>query len=233
MILDIEYNDTKGSSLKIMAKELPAIPAAKKRETSITIPGRDGTIYITDGAYESTEIKVKFNFIEMEDKWDERWGVAKKWLAPRNKHLKFSSDPEHFYKISKVELEDAEHTSARICNFTAAFKTTDGLRYLEAGQNEHTIDEVTWNPYEISYPIYKIYGEGMCELVMNGKCMTANVGQNLIIDTERKIAYREDGTLINTTVKGNYDELLLMEGENKISITAGFDFRIIPNWRCL
>ena len=86
---------------------------------------------------------------------------------------------------------------------------------------------------EISYPIYKIYGEGFCELVVNGKCMTSNVGQNLIIDTERKIAYREDGVLINTMVKGNYDELLLVEGENKISITAGFDFRIIPNWRCL
>lgn len=233
MILDVEYNDTKGSSLKIMAKELPEIPAPKKRETSITIPGRDGTIYTTDDAYESTEIKVQFNFIEAENKWDERWGVAKKWLSPRNKHLKFSSDPEHFYRISKVELDDAEHTSARICNFTSTFTTLDGLRYLEEGQNEHTIDEVKWNPYEISYPIYKIYGEGYGELVVNGNCMAANIGQNLIIDTERKIAYREDGVLLNTMVKGNYDELLLMEGKNEISITAGFKFKIIPNWRCL
>ena len=90
-----------------------------------------------------------------------------------------------------------------------------------------------FNPYEISHPIYKIYGEGQCELNVNGNVISANVGQNLIIDTERKLAYREDGTLRNTNVTGNYEELFLQERENKIMITDGFELKIVPNWRCL
>ena len=47
MILDVEYNNILSSSLEVYAKELPNIPTAQRRETEITIPGRDGTIYTT------------------------------------------------------------------------------------------------------------------------------------------------------------------------------------------
>ena len=63
--------------------------------------------------------------------------------------------------------------------------------------------------------------------------MTANVGQNLVIDTERELAYREDGTLSNTAISGDYEELFLQEGENSVTITEGFELKIIPNWRRL
>lgn len=115
----------------------------------------------------------------------------------------------------KVELEDAEHTTARIGVFKADFLTLDGLRYLKEGQNEHTAEDVVFNPYEISHPIYKITGEGKCTLIVNGKPMIANVGQNLVIDTDRMIAFRKDGTLNNTAVSGEYENLYLMEGKMK------------------
>lgn len=185
------------------------------------------------GGYESTEIKIDFNYIGPSDKWDERWGCAKKWLSARNKMLRLGSDPDHFYKILKVSADDAEHTSERIGNFTATFQTKDGLRYLLEGLNEHAAENVSFNPYEISHPIYKISGEGNCSLIVNGKKMSADVGQNLTIDTDRKIAYRADGTLSNTAVSGDYEDLFLQEGENEISITDGFNLKIIPNWRCL
>lgn len=70
-------------------------------------------------------------------------------------------------------------------------------------------------------------------LSVNGEKMVANVGQNLTIDTGRKLAYREDGTLSNTSVAGDYDDLILIEGRNKIKITDGFELKVIPNWRCL
>lgn len=233
MILDIEYNEMLGTSIGVVVKTLPSIPAAKKREKSITIPGMDGTIYTTDGEYESTEIEIPFNFIGDEEKWDERIGMARKWLSARNKKMRLSSDPEHFYRVQKVELDEAEHTTARICNFSATFVTLDGLRYLVEGQQEYSANEVKFNPYEISHPLYKIYGEGQCELNVNGNVIRANVGQNLIIDTERKLAYREDGTLRNTNVTGNYEELFLRERDNEIMITDGFELKIVPNWRCL
>lgn len=60
-----------------------------------------------------------------------------------------------------------------------------------------------------------------------------NVGQNLTIDTDRQLAYRSDGTLNNTAVTGNYEDLVLVEGDNKVTITDGFDLKVIPYWRYL
>lgn len=232
-MMEVEYNGISGSSMEIYAKELPSMPTAVRKESSIEIPGSDGTMYLLDGGYESTEIKISFNFIGKSEDWENRLGKARKWLSGRNKKLRLGTDPGHFYKILKVQMDEAEHTSERICNFTATFTTKDGLRYLDKGQHPHSAEEVKRNPYEISYPIYKIYGEGRCSLMVNGKRMEADVGQNLTIDTDRKLAYREDGTLSNTAVFGDYDDLVPQEGMNDIAITDGFELEVIPNWRCL
>lgn len=42
-----------------------------------------------------------------------------------------------------------------------------------------------------------------------------------------------DGTLNNTAVTGNYEDLVLIEGDNKVTITDGFDLKVIPYWRYL
>lgn len=137
-----------------------------------------------------------------------------------------------FYKITYVELDDNERTSERIGNFTAIFHTLDGLQYSVDGAMEYDIEDVCWNPYIECHPTYKIAAEGMCTLKINGKTMTANVGQNLTIDTDRMIAYREDGTLNNTKVSGNYEDMYLQPGNNKIEFYGG-NLKVIPNWRCL
>ena len=60
--------------------------------------------------------------------------------------------------------------------------------------------------------------------------MTADVAGDLMIDTDRMMAYKKDGTVKNTTVSGDYDSLILNPGENTVSITAGFSLMVIPNW---
>ena len=112
-------------------------------------------------------------------------------------------------------------------------KTVDGLKYLINGMNEYDISEINKNPYLMSKPIYKIKGEGICTISVNGKTVKANVGQNLTIDTELMIAYREDGTMNNTAITGDYESLYLPEGDLSVTATSGFDVKIIPNWRCL
>lgn len=71
----------------------------------------------------------------------------------------------------------------------------------------------------------------MCTIEVNGKMVTANVGQNMIIDTERMVAYREDGSLQNTKMTGDYEDLYFRNGEIEVAVSVGFDLRIIPNWR--
>ena len=232
MYQDVEYGGIRGSSLKIYARERPSIPAARVRREGIVIPGRDGMVYQSDGTFEPTDIPVRFNYIGKETQWSERWRAAQRWLAKENAKLRFSDDDGYFFWIDHVELDENERTTGRIGNFTATFTTRDGLYYLNSGLREHSKEEIQWNPYETSHPLYKITGEGMCTLEVNGNQMTANVGQNLTIDTDRMVAYRQDGTLQNTAVTGKYEDLYLTEGEIDIGISTGFDLKIIPNWRC-
>lgn len=231
MIQDIEYNGICGSSMKVFSMERPAIPAAKPKRESIVIPGL-GTVYRKTGEYEPTEIPVKMNYVGDEEKWADRWRKIQKWLAAEMGILRFSDDAGYFFKIAHVELDENERPSARIGRFIATFVTRDGLYYPNSGQREYSPDEIIWNPYEISKPIYKISGEGLCTLSVNGKKLTANVGQHMIIDTERMEAYRQDGLSQNTSVTGDYENIYLPEGELEISITAGFELMIVPNWRC-
>ena len=232
MIQDIEYAGIRGSSLKVFVRERPEIPAAKVRRTKIEIPGRDGAIYQSDEEFEETEISVSMNYIGSEIEWEGRWRRVQKWLAETNSILRFSDDTGYFFRISYVELGSNERPSARTGVFQATFVTRDGLHYLDSGLLEYSPGRVRRNPYERSKPVYKISGEGRCVLTVNGKEMEVNVGQNIAIDTERMVAYREDGTLLNTSVSGNYEDLFLQKGNNEISCTEGFDLKVIPNWRC-
>lgn len=228
---DIEFNEIRGSSMQLFPKNRINVPAASRHIEEITIPGRDGVL-IKKNKYAATPIPIAFNYIGPADRWSDYWRAAQKWLSANNARLRISDDSDYFYKITYVELSENERNSDRVGNFTATFHTRDGLQYLISGTGEYDIEDVLWNPYEECHPIYKIAAEGVCNLTVNGHVMQANVGQNLTIDTDRMIAYREDGTLQNTSVTGKYEDLYLLEGENSIEITGG-TVKVIPNWRCL
>ena len=57
--------------------------------------------------------------------------------------------------------------------------------YLFSGKKEIEGTSIT-NLYDKSLPVYKIVGEGMCDFTVNGNMISVNVGQELIIDTDKK-----------------------------------------------
>lgn len=231
---DVKYNGIYGSSIGVFLKERPPIPAARRRKEEYEIPGRDGVLTCTKNDYEKEEINLKFNFISKnEQDWNNKAGKAKEWLLSGGMQLVFSDDSDHFYKVIAVEIDTIDRPSARVGSFTAKITIESGLRYLLSGTKEVAYTAAKNNPHLLCKPIYKITGEGVCTLTVNGKKMTANVGQNLTIDTELMMAYREDGTLQNAAITGNYDDLYLIPGENTVSVTSEFALKIIPNWRCL
>lgn len=233
MFVDVEINEILGSSLNVYAKERPNIPVAKKRRNEIIIPGRDGALTESTGEYEPTEFAIEFNYTGKAEEFHERFDRIKKWLSAENCRMILSDDAGWFYKVAYIDIGEMQRPTERIGVFRAMIKTVDGLKYLINGINEHDISEINQNPYLISKPIYKIKGEGICTITVNGKSVKANVGQNLTIDTELMIAYREDGTMNNTAITGDYESLYLPAGNLSITSTSGFDVKIIPNWRCL
>lgn len=230
---DIEFDGIMASSLKLLVKEYPEIPAPVERVEEKEIPGRSGKLRIKSGTFEPTEIPVGFNYIGETRLWNEQWRKAKKWLAGEEKELSFMDDPNFFYKISRVELSGNERLSRKIGNFTGTFITKDGLSYMRSGKQEMDIENAKYNPGILSHPEYIITGDGVCTLTVNGKTMQINVSGDITINTDLMISYRSDKTQQNTSVKGKYEDLYLKEGKNDISITDGFTCKIKPNWRCL
>ena len=232
-MVDVLFNNILGSSLGIFMKTKPALPAAKEKLREVDVPGRDGKLLMHTGVYESTEIQIEFNYIGPETEWGKRWREAKKWLSASDRELKFSDDDEVFYRISHVRVESNEKHGNRIGVFSAVFVTKDGLGYFDSGKMEYRIEDLPYNCGISSHPIYKITGNGLCDLVINGKSMTVNVSGDITIDTELMCAYRSDGTSQNTAVSGDYEDIYLSEGENAVSVTDGFTCKVIPRWRCL
>lgn len=148
--------------------------------------------------------------------------------------LRIEEDNLQDFPVEKVRSTGMHiwYRELSVFDTTRAKLSADGLQYSVDGAMEYDIEDVCWNPYIECHPTYKIAAEGMCTLKINGKTMTANVGQNLTIDTDLMIAYREDGTLNNTKVSGNYEDMYLQPGNNKIEFYGG-NLKVIPNWRCL
>lgn len=232
-VYDIEYNLKRATDIGIRVKDRINIPSPEFDIEEITIPGRDGILIRNKGTIKDISISINFTFLARKEKWNQKFRDARRWLLGNaNKELRISDDPGYYYKVKNVSVNTSERTAKTIGEFEAEFLCA-GCQFLNEGTKEYSAEEVAYNPYYISKPVYKITGEGQCTLNVNGKTMQANVGQNLNIDTERKIAYRKGGTIASTTVTGDYEDLYLKEGENKVSITKGFELKIIPKWRCV
>ena len=229
---DFEYNNRKASEFRVYMKTFPNIPVPKKRYRELEVSGKDGK-YLEEDGYEDIVIQVKLNFIIKDTRWHDETRKIKNWLLNNeNKELLFEDDAAFFYKVKKVTVGEIEHTSRRIGNLTVNFEC-EPHTYLRDGKMKISSKGAEQNPYLLCKPVYYLRGEGLCRITVNGKSMKANVTENLIIDTERMLTYREDKTLQNTSVTGEYEDLYLKPGRNRISVSPGFVLQIKPNWRCL
>lgn len=231
MRFDIAFNGASGWENGILPVQRPSIQPSARDMEFLEIPGRSGILTIDNKRYEPLIIPVEFNFRSAEGEWNETFRNAKRWLSGGGR-LEFTDDADYFYKVYSVKLKSVERKTKRIAKFTAEF-TCDPFSYLKDGERVYSKEEVEFNPYYISHPYYLITGEGVCVLTVNGKSMRANIGQNLTINTELMIAYRLDGTMQNTAVTGDYQDMYLEEGDNQISVSSGFALKVIPNWRSL
>lgn len=228
----MELNEVTSDSIGLLVKERPAPPAPEPDYDAIKLPGRDGTLYRRKDIVPDIPVKITFGFKAKKDLWMEQYRIIKEWLYDGiGGRLVLSDDPEYFYQVKHLKIKSTDRFIRTMGQIVVEF-ICSGYQYLLEGTTEMDIDQVLYNRYFLSHPVYKITGEGVCTLTVNGKTMVANVGQNLTIDTERKLSYRLDNTIMNTSVTGDYDDMYLLRGKNSITITNGFELKIIPNWRC-
>lgn len=127
-------------------------------------------------------------------------------------------------------MSDTERTAKRKGKFEIVF-TCESYMYRVDGQDEKEIGEYLYNPYMKSQPVYKIYGNGEITLEVNGNQVTAEVTEQLNIDTKLEICYNAANEISNAALTGKYEGLYLQEGDNNFKYTEGFSVVLVPNWR--
>lgn len=229
----ITFKGEKNTAHDLQVAARPSIPAPAKRATLLTVPGRDGALIETDGAYDPIEIAIELNYIAPDPAvMGAKFRDAKAWLTGSG-DLAFSDDQEVFYRVLEMGITGHNRRADTGADITAT-AICEPYTYYIAGQTARTGGGSVNNPYDTAQPVYTITGNGVCTLTVNGNALRANVGQNLTIDTARLIAYRQDGAVQNAQTSGaGFDDLWLKPGANTISITSGFTLRYIPNWRAL
>lgn len=236
-MFSIEFNGKTNLELGVMVTTRPAIPPPQPRGEYVQIAGRDGALLVNDvlygtndTSYENIQIDVEMNYVRQSHKVGETFRAVKSWLRGGGT-LVMSDDKEVFYKVKACSVTDsARHTKYGV-DLVASF-ICDPYTYMGSGTQPMQLGNV-YNPYDTSHPLYKITGNGTCTLTVNGNVVTANVGQNLTIDTDLFLAYRTDGTMQNSVINGDLNDLWLINGSNTMSVTSGFTVSIIPNWRVL
>lgn len=233
-IYDMYYNGNAGSMYGAYLEERPAPPAPTRRYETVTVPGRDGDLYIDDGSYDDITISVTLNFMsDHASDWGWKYRNVKSWiLGDGDKKLAFQDDQSVYYKVKRATIKGTER-EARIFGGIDVDFVCDPYTYLVSGDIAIESGTIINPTLVVSHPVYKITGEGMCTLTVNGKTMTANVGQNVSIDTDRQVAYKDDGTSQNAALTGDYEDLYLQVGSNTVSATDGFTVSIYPSWRTL
>ena len=228
---DFAFRGCTASSYGICIEKRPDMPVGREDPKFVTIAGRDSPLTIRTGERENIEISLSCGFVEDRDLWNEKVRKIRSWLSGEGE-LIFTDSADFYWKVRDIEIKKIVRTTKRMGKFDLIF-ICDPYEYLESGKMELGAKEAAYNPYQTSHPVYTISGNGTCALTVNGKTMKATVGQNLTIDTDRMMAYRVDGSMNNTAVNGDYEDLYLKPGENTITITSGFGLKVIPNWRCL
>lgn len=229
---DITYNNIKSSDIGVEIVQRPDIPTPERNIEEQTIPGRDGLLFYDYKTYKALNIPIKLNFKSTPDSWHEKLAVIKSWLLGGGE-LYLSDMEGYYYKVNYVKLGECERTSKWVGTITATF-ICEPFAYSKEGATEVSNPVMLINSGHTSEPTFVISGQGVCTLTVNDNIMQANIEESLTIDTHLQKAYlTTSGKMKNASVKGEYEGLKLMPGENTISVTEGFDLKVTPHWRRL
>ena len=227
---DVLYSATHGVRI---IDHYPIIEYGIRQYTRTEVPGRKGTLTEFDGTYTDTTVSMDCD-IMLYDGALEIDAQYQKFVSElqNSRRLVLEGLKDRYFRIKTIEISDYMRDTDNSITFSLLFTCEPGV-YFFSGDQFVSPKGYLINSYSESEPIYKISGSGVCTLSVNDVPITANVEDELYIDTARMLAYLSNGNGVNNIVSGNYDELCLKPGRNEISVTNGFDLKVKPQWRWL
>lgn len=229
--LMVKINDTKINVFDLCVADRPEIPTPEEDTEHIEIRGRHGSLTKKYG-FKDINYQMVFNFLE-DVSFKPVFRKAKIMFFNARK-LAFEDDPNIFYKIKSITIEDAENEILEYGQFTVNF-TLDPFQY-EIDNPVQTISAqttVTNDGYE-SQPIMTIHCAGTGRVYVNDVPITIkNINGTISIDSEQMNAYRKaNGSITNLNDHMVGDFPVLQHGKNIIKFDGDISkVELIKNWR--
>lgn len=207
------FNDIDSRDNKIIVNRLPGLVKATEQTEKITIPGRNGFLTSTTGAFEGI-IKP----CECYTKEDADINFISSWLRGKGKVI-FSNEPDFYYEAVIINQLTFEKVIRQYRAFLIQFECQPFKQRLNEGIITLTSAGTILNLGTIeSAPIIKVYGSGNITLTVNGVSINLfNVSNYVTIDSVLMDAYK-DTVLKNNDMAGDFP--LLTPGINNISWTG-------------
>lgn len=209
----------------------PVIEYGAPVYTQTSIPGRKGTLTEFDGTYTDTVVTMDCDITLIDDlSVDLQFQKFVSQLS-KSKTLTIEGMETSFFRIKKVEVSGYGRYSDISIEFQLTFTCEPGLYQIDGDRYVSVLHEHIFNANSLSEPVYRINGSGRCVLSVNDKTMNLDLNGLVYIDTARQEVLLASGALANTLADGDYEDLFLQPGLNRITVSSGFDLKIKPRWR--
>ena len=116
----------------------PSIEYGREEIENISVAGKKGTLTKKTGIYTDTIISNKMEYVsESRELSETERIVLTEWLKG-TKTVSYSDMPDYFFKVKKVEIDDALRKYGIYGNLTAEFTCEPGI-YLKSGEKAQTV----------------------------------------------------------------------------------------------
>lgn len=222
------YNGIDSRMMDIIVTAMPPTVRAAKRLESITVPGRDGSLHETDGAYDNYT-----KTIECAIKDRKKLDDIAAWLTGSGEII-FSSEPDKVYRVTISNTISIAQMMRTFQKFQVSFDTYPFKysvnRFDEALELEKPA-VILGKGTVYSQPVITVYGSGTVTLTINGADYPlSNVDGYVTINSEIEECYK--GNLNRNNIFSADEFPRLDPGDNSISWTGNVEkIEIQPNWR--
>lgn len=228
----MKFAGKRNDELDVRMLSMPTRPHPARKGTLIDVPGRNGKLFIDEGAYD--RVLVSIRLIAVGDNIDEVNG----WLNGKGE-LIFGDAPNRVYRamVTKEFTMNSYNPRLRGQEFTATFDCEPFKYFINSEPLPPiTAPGIVTNPGSVyAEPKITVTGSGDFLLVVNGFIIEgSDVEDGAIIDSEAQEVFQLDGL---TTYNRNFsisEFPLLSPGGNAISWTGDITkIEIEPRWRSL
>lgn len=231
-----EFAGARNTDKGVRLLSLPVRYHPAERGKFIQVPGRDGSLWAGEDAFDDVTVRVQCQTTD-----DADMAAVDAWLRGAGE-LRFSDDPERFYRARVVKEFSRSAAMNRFVNqaFTVTFDCQPFLYHrsvedVEITATSHTVT----NPgtYK-SAPRIKITGTGTAVLTIGTQIVEVDdLGGGIILDSELGECFNLDETQLKNSVVTLMDDDFptLAPGANIISWTGDgvTKVTVTPRWRDL